>query len=192
MPDQAVYEVSVKLLKHYHHHLSLLFQKYVFKMIFASIGPMCQIINLNSSAARYCLPAKRAKYIPTHPKPAVETRNASPTWRQRSGGHADLLVQARHNTAMAAATSSGGAATTGYVHGDPSERTAGTPAPFTPWRRPVVEESAAAAAAASSQRLSWASARTVSSNTSSVLTPPTAWICRVPAAGAAPPRCLRN
>ena len=142
------------------------FQKCVFKMFNARIGPMCPIINLNFSTALYCPPAKREKSIPTQPRPAVETSSASPTWRQRSGGHADLLVQARHNTAMAAATSSGGAATMECVQGDPTGRTAGTPALYTPWRRPVVEESAAAAAAASPRRLNRPSARTVSSNIS--------------------------
>ena len=97
-------------------------------MISAIIGPIRQIIILNILTALYYLPAKRAKSIPIQPRPVVETSNASPTWRQRSGGHADLLVQARHNTAMAAATSSGGAATTAYVQGDPTGRTAETPA----------------------------------------------------------------
>ena len=152
---------------------------------------MFQIINLNVSTAPCCPPAKRGKCIPTQPRPVVETSNASPTWRQRSGGHAHLLVQARRNIVMAAATTSGGAATMACVHGDPSGKTAGTPALYTPWRRPVVEESAAAAAAAPSRRPNWANVRTVSSNTSSVSTPPTAWICLEPAAGAAPPPCLR-
>ena len=156
-------------------------------MIFARIGPMCQTINLNFSTALFCHPAKRAKSIPILPRPEAEISNVSPTWRQRSGGHADLLVQARHNIAMAAATSLGGAASMACVHGDHTERTAGTPALYTPWMRPVLGESAAAAAAASSRRLNRPIARTVSTNTSSVSTPPTAWICLEPAAGAAPP-----
>ena len=160
-------------------------------MIFARIGPMCQIIKLNFSTAPYYLPAMREKCIPTQPRPAVGTSNASPTWRQRSGGHADLVVQVRRNIVMAAASSSG-PASMACAQGDPTERTAGTPALCTPWRRPVLGESAAAAAAASSRRPSWASARTVSSNTSSVSTPPTAWTCLELAAGAAPPPCLRN
>ena len=161
-------------------------------MINAIIGPMCQIIKLNFSTAPYYLPAMREKCIPTQRRPVAETSNASPTWRQRSGGHADLLAPSGHSTAMDAATTSGRAATMACARGDHTERTAGTPALYTPWRRPVLEESAAAAAAASSRRPSSASARTVSSNTSSVSTPPTAWICLEPAAGAAPPPCLRN
>ena len=170
----------------------LLFQKCAFKMINARIGPMCQIINLNFSTALYCPPAKREKSIPTQPRPEVETSSVSPTWRQRSGGHADLLVQARHNTAMAAATSLGRAASMACVHGNHIGKTAGTPALNTPWMRPVLEESVAAAAAASSRRLNRPNVRTVSSNILSVSMSPTAWICRVPAAGAAPPPCLKN
>ena len=161
-------------------------------MIFAKIGPMCQMINLNFSTALYCLPAKREKCIPTQPRPAVGTSSASPTWRQRSGGRAHQRAGARLNTATAGACSSERDVSMASARPNPTEKIVETPALSMLSRLPVLEVVVRAAAAASPRRLNRPSARTVSSNTSSVSTPPTAWICLEPAAGAAPPRYLRN
>ena len=152
---------------------------------------MFQIINLNILNAHYCPPAKREKCIPTQPRPAVGTSNASPTWRRRSGGRAHQRAGARLNTATAGACSSEGDVSTASARPNPTEKTVETHALSTLSRLLVLEVIVRAAAAASSRRQSWASVRTVSSNTSSASTPPTAWICLLPAAGAAPPPCLR-
>ena len=161
-------------------------------MINARIGPMCQIINLNFSTALYCPPAKREKSIPTQPRPAVETSSANPTWRQRSGGHAYQRAGARLNTATAGACSSEGVVSMASARPNPIAKTVETPARNTLSRLLVLEVIVRAAAAASPRRLNRPSVRTVSSNISSVSTPPTAWICLEPAAGAAPPPCLKN
>ena len=128
-------------------------------MFNATIGPMCQIIKLNVSTAPYYLPAMREKCIPTQPRPVAETSNASPTWRQRSGGRAHQRAGARLNTATAGACSSEGDVSTASARPNPTEKIVETPALSTLSRLPVLKESVRAAAA-SSQRLNRPSART--------------------------------
>ena len=138
---------------------------------------MFQIINLNVLNARCCPPVKREKSIPTQPRPVAETSNASPTWRQRSGGPAHQRAGARLNTATDGACSSERVVSTAYARQNPTERIVETPARNMLSRLLVLEVIVRAAAAASPRRQSWASVRTVSSNTSSVSPPP-------------PPRCV--
>ena len=181
----------VMIINYNYYTLIICIQICAYSLVSVLIGPMFQIINLNVLNARCCPPVKREKSIPTQPRPAVGTSNASPTLRRRSGGPAHQRAGARLNTATAGACSSEGDVSTASARPNPTERIVETPARNMLSRLLVLEVIVRAAAAASPRRPSWASVRTVSSNTSSASTPPTAWICLEPAAGAAPPPCLR-